>query len=164
MPTHRAKTHKTSPALLAAMQAGEVRRTPDGAIMHNDRQIGTIGQPVEVLNQSMPDVPTNAAGTPLVGFGHERMGPRGALERRIVYGLLKHLHAAGEGIPAVDDGEVTIAYDTMREVLEAVFAVDDCVLRYPSGVVQIILGNGIDCISDWSVRLPVDAFDVETCL
>lgn len=86
------------------------------------------------------------------------------IERRIVRGLIDHLSDRGFEITKVDEGEEVITSDPV-EAMEAIFSVDDCCLyvrkpMFKSHWIQIVLGNGIDCIVDYSyMRDDGDGFD-----
>ena len=84
-----------------------------------------------------------------------RPSPRGVLERRIVWALLRHLEARGFMPVKVLEDEAHRT-TTALEVMEWVFNLDDARVRFRKGEgkeceVYIVLGNdGDDCISDWS--------------
>jgi hypothetical protein len=107
--------------------------------------------------------------------------PRGKIERRVVWNLLKHLEARGFFPILHCDGEedVRVKGDHKR-VMELTFNLDECRIYFAAdpqaklkdgaGSVLIILGNGEDCITDWSWNLGEDdgpfnkamtAFDAE---
>lgn len=106
--------------------------------------------------------------------------PHVRLERRIVWNLMLALAAAGcAPVRVFDGGDERINTPTWLEAMEAVFAVDDATLYVyspeptPEGArrkaygVRFVLGNGVDCISDWAVAegtafgQVLDAFDTE---
>jgi len=111
----------------------------------------------------------------------QEVSPGGRLERRIVANLIAHLDAAGFALIAVDDGgdELEPARD-MKTAMELVFNVDLAYLiltkdvgRSPASqrrhTITLVLGNGIDVISDWTFsendpdgfNAAMEAFDVE---
>lgn len=106
------------------------------------------------------------------------------LERRIVAALLAHLYRKGWDCVRVDDGEeetqMPLTIDSLaarKAVMELVFDLDDVRLYFaPTGDrdgtehgVLLVLGNGIDVLSDWSYtegdddgfNAAMDAFDAE---
>jgi len=75
-------------------------------------------------------------------------------EATTVRKVVKALKDAGTPVVNVWDGEELIPVSGQNEVLEAVFAVDCAWLRTASGAeVFIVLGNGWDALSDYSVSL-----------
>lgn len=83
---------------------------------------------------------------------------RQALERLIVQNLIDGALAAGWRVPFVDDGgDELVKCKTATEAMDAVFSVDDSIIHFVGPkmnkryCVYIILGNGIDCVSDHSV-------------
>jgi ABC-type sugar transport system substrate-binding protein len=77
--------------------------------------------------------------------------PAEATTVRKVYAALK---AAGTPVVTVWDGEEDVAVTSRDETLEAVFAVDQAWLKTASGAyVFIVLGNGWDALSDYSMSL-----------
>ncbi len=112
---------------------------------------------------------------------------RGLLERRIVWNLIHHLKARGWEPRAVNDGDdLHLTNGDAIKTMEAVFAVDDSAIGFcliaehatqfrntkVSYDVQITLGNGEDCITDYNYRegdpdgfsAAMDAFKVEDYL
>jgi hypothetical protein len=105
--------------------------------------------------------------------------PQGKLERRIVCNLIAHLHGAGFEPRNVFDGETETTVFGTRDSMELIFSLDEASLRFwkrgPVGFVEpdhgvlLILGNGIDVISDWNYtagdpdgfNAAMDAFDPE---
>jgi hypothetical protein len=105
------------------------------------------------------------------------------LERRIVAALLAHLSRKGWNCAKLDDGEEGAKFTTgnpggmehRKAVMELVFNLDDCYLIFSQLAsesehwVRVVLGNGIDCIPDWTYTegdpdgfsAAMDAFDVE---
>lgn len=83
---------------------------------------------------------------------------RQALERLIVQNLIDGALAAGWRVPFVDDGgDELVKCKTVTEAMDAVFSVDECWIHFVGPkvdkrhTVAIILGNGIDCVSDHSI-------------
>ena len=75
-------------------------------------------------------------------------------EAAIVRKIVRTLKAAGTPVVQVHDGEEFITVKGEEETLEAVFAVDMARLYTADGRwVLIILGNGWDALSDYSVSL-----------
>lgn len=90
--------------------------------------------------------------------------PRGRLERRIVANLIDHLARAGWHVAALDDGESTEHVADMKAAMELIFNLDVCWLYFGDRQdeetlqgVQLVLGNGVDLISNW--HSGDDAFD-----
>lgn len=81
---------------------------------------------------------------------------RRMMELRVVWGLIRHLDAAGFNAVQVDNGEELIDTDTDEQVMEHVFSVDESRVYFRDGnnqrrMVYIVLGNdGWDAISDYS--------------
>lgn len=78
---------------------------------------------------------------------------RHALELRVITHLVQTAIAHGWLPTTVEDEEDDYACPTLETVLEAVFAVDECTIRFARGCVGhrvlIVLGNdGWDCIAD----------------
>lgn len=77
------------------------------------------------------------------------------IERAIVRKLCRLLKAGGYPPSQVWDGGEYVPTTTENEVIEAVFAVDEATIHFSGGDedcehgVLIILGNGVDCISDY---------------
>lgn len=113
--------------------------------------------------------------------GDSKVHPRGKIERRVVWNLLKHLEAHGFYPVLHCDGEedVRIENGDHKQVMELTFNLDECRVyfaRSPNarinsqiGSVLIVLGNdGWDSIADWSwaansdgtaFNAAMDAFD-----
>lgn len=80
-----------------------------------------------------------------------------ALERHIVTHLVEACRKAGFLPQSVWDGEEYVKCKSATQVLDAVFAVDVSTIHFDHGRgnnklshgVLIVLGNGVDCISDW---------------
>lgn len=112
-------------------------------------------------------------------FAGRSIPARCKLERRIVWNLLKHLHANGwEPVMVDDGGDENPVTRTPEAVMDAVFAVDDSHLYVrkqiteKSGMthwIRLIGGNGIDMICDYSYSngdangfsAVMEAFDTE---
>ncbi len=83
-------------------------------------------------------------------YAHERL----ALEARIVRHLIRSLKAAGWKPFAVWTGDKEFVRNE-TETMDAVFSVDEAAVVFRSAdsarkhSVMIVLGNGIDCITDW---------------
>lgn len=110
---------------------------------------------------------------------------RQSIERRMVRRMIRTAIVAGWTIPKVDDGEDDVKCATERDVMDAVFSVDEsCVYfkkdyhdtegiaRTKLGTAIIVLGNdGWDCIADNStgalfveeVMDPMDAYSDKLC-
>jgi len=80
------------------------------------------------------------------------------LERRVVRKLIRVAKEHGWTCVAVDDGEERVRCDGEAEAMDAVFAVDESVMRFKHAdhkathCAVIVLGNdGWDAIADWSV-------------
>lgn len=99
----------------------------------------------------------------LVKFG-QGVSAEGRLERRIVWNLCAHLEAAGFQVYRTFDGEEMRYPKTAKGAMELIFNLDEASLRfihvsciqlkknkssYEHGVL-LVLGNGIDIISDWN--------------
>lgn len=95
-------------------------------------------------------------------------GERQLLERTIVANLVHYLEHHGFHPYRVFDGEEYVKTLVVKDVLEAVFSVDESRLHVRKGVgrghtIVIILGNGVDCISDHSVA-PYDEDQFEAVM
>jgi ATP-dependent Lon protease len=86
--------------------------------------------------------------------------PALAVEARIVRKLCRELKKAGYLPDSVWDSQEYVKAHTESEVLKAVFAVDEATIHFDRGAagkngkshgVFIVLGNGVDCMSDWHV-------------
>lgn len=106
----------------------------------------------------------------------------GRLERRIIWNLIAHLDRAGFEPCELNDGETLTRFkggqlDRASKAMELVFNLDEASLRFVKrgasfddrhGVL-LVLGNGIDVISDWNYfaddrdgfNAAMDAFDAE---
>ena len=80
-----------------------------------------------------------------------------ALEKRIVRHLIRTMLERGYKPTQVFDSEEYIETKTEKAVISAGFAVEDSTIHFDGGKganghshgVLIVLGNGIDCLSDW---------------
>ena len=86
-------------------------------------------------------------------YGME-VGPEGHLERRIVWNLMHYLQACDFEIVGVDDDEYLKTSDPL-EAMEVIFNVSQSALhfrkpKFKTHVVDIVCGNGVDCIVDYS--------------
>lgn len=87
------------------------------------------------------------------------VGPRGHLERRIVWNLCLYMQTQGFEIHSVYDGDDEPAKRPgLLPAMNLIFNLDEISLRfikkgYTWHGVLIILGNGIDCISDWNYHV-----------
>lgn len=96
-------------------------------------------------------------------YGEEHIHPsvahRCAVERMVVASLVTHMAKAGWTVAYVNDGEERHKTQCLRDVLEAVFGVDESRIcfEYPGAqrcVVVIVLGNdGWDAIADASAPM-----------
>lgn len=110
-------------------------------------------------------------------YGHE-ISADGRLERRIAWNLLKHLESHGWKAGALDDGDGMQRIDEndnpAKAAMELLFNLDGAIIslyqsRNVYHNVQIVLGNGVDIIADYSFaegdadgfREVMDAFDAE---
>lgn len=105
----------------------------------------------------MNPVPTLDIDKRLFAGLPQLMPTRCRLERRVVWGLLQHLEARRYHVTAVDDGETRTKVTSAKEAMELVFNLDECRLLFAcvpfrrGHTVVVILGNGIDCIADYSI-------------
>lgn len=87
---------------------------------------------------------------------------RQQLERNIVTLLLTYMASVGWMVYAVDDGgDEDEKVASIEEAMAAIFAVDESLARFKhesgeKGWVSIILGNGIDCLSDYGYKAAND--------
>ena len=85
------------------------------------------------------------------------------LERRIVKDMITALEGKGFTVAAIDDGDEVTPAKTCKEAMELIFNLDDCLLFFtnPKGArrwVRLVLGNGIDIISDWGMPPAPEGF------
>lgn len=103
-----------------------------------------------------------------------KLGPNQRLERRIVWNLLRHLERAGFAVHSIHDGDEIVDVADSKAAMELVFNLDEAWLhvrkspRSGSHTIALVMGNGIDIVSDWSIpRTPngfneaMNAFDAE---
>jgi hypothetical protein len=95
-----------------------------------------------------------------------KVSPTGRLERRIVAHLIDHVTRSGFALHSVNDGDEITPVATMQEAMEVIFNLDEASLRFykggPKGATQaalerddwhgvlLVLGNGVDIVSDWN--------------
>lgn len=94
-------------------------------------------------------------------YARRKMQPHTKVERRIIANLIAYLERQGWKVFNVFEGEEDIAVTDVKSAMEAIFSVDDSWLdvRNAAGKehrIRIVLGNGVDCISDYSYT-PGDA-------
>ena len=78
-------------------------------------------------------------------------------ERKIVRRVIRSLRAAGYFATEVWDGGEYVKVSSEKEIIDAVFAVDDATVHFDGGKgannhshgVYFVLGNGLDVISDY---------------
>lgn len=90
--------------------------------------------------------------------------PEGKLERRIVSNLIAHLESRGFKVFETWDREEANKVSTAKEAMEFVFNLDEVFLHFKSKAgkmryVYLVLGNGIDIVSDWGIPKEIDGFD-----
>jgi hypothetical protein len=81
------------------------------------------------------------------------------VEQRIVRRLCRELKKAGYLPDSVWDGGEYVKARTARDVIGAVFAVSSATIHFDRGRganghshgVFVVLGNGVDCLSDWHI-------------
>ena len=106
-------------------------------------------------------------------FG-QKVSPEGRLERRIVANLIAHMEAKGWKVYAVDDDDEATLVQDGKSAMELIFNLDDALLTFVNADdithgVRLVLGNGIDMISDWGFsegdpdgfRAAMQAFNTE---
>lgn len=106
-------------------------------------------------------------------FG-SKVHPEGRLERRIVWNLFAHLEEKGFQVARVYDGEEFMKVKTPKDAMELIFNLDEVSVRVnkiarPEHGILLILGNGIDVLSDWNYTIgdpdgfsaAMDEFDPE---
>lgn len=98
--------------------------------------------------------------------GSRKMQPHTKVERRVIANLIAYLERQGWTPVKVFDGEEDIEAHDTKSAMETIFSVDDSqlVVRNAAGKrqrIMIVLGNGKDCISDYSyTRGDTDHFRV----
>ena len=112
-----------------------------------------------------------------------KVSVQGKLERRIVANLIAHLQANNFRVCSVYDGEEIEkispnGVEGMRAAMEIIFNLDEAAIQFIHNDaaritdwhdVSLVLGNGIDIISDWNFfnddrdgfEAVMDAFDAE---
>lgn len=141
-------------------------------------------------NTSFANVPAlDCDALALTRYGH-KVSPNGKLERRIVANLIAHCGNHGFVPSYVWDGEEATRVHDAKSAMECIFNLDEASLRFvPAGAevgkpdpynngytahdnehgVLLILGNGIDIVSDWNYNAGdadgfnacMEAFDAE---
>lgn len=80
------------------------------------------------------------------------------IERQIAWALLHCLVAEFPDKPlAVYDGGETIKCADPKAAMEAIFAVDEAVIRLGAQWVLLVMGNGEDVVSDYGVNPKVES-------
>lgn len=103
-----------------------------------------------------------------------KMGANAKLERRIVWRMFAHLASKGWTPCQIDDRDEKTDVTSTKAAMELIFNLDDSfvIVRNASGRkhwIRLILGNGIDVISDYSYSETTDfaaameAFNPESC-
>lgn len=86
---------------------------------------------------------------------------RDSLEKKIVRTLIRALKTDGYLPDSVWDGEESVKARTETAVMGVVFSVSSSTIHFDRGKgdddksnhgVAIVLGNGVDCISDWHIN------------
>lgn len=93
-------------------------------------------------------------------FAHERL----TIEEKMVRALIRRLKAEGYvPVSVYTDTHETVKNET--QTMDAVFSVDESTITFSNVEdtarygVKIILGNGVDCISDWNVSSYSDGWN-----
>ena len=81
------------------------------------------------------------------------------VEARIVRRLCRELKKAGYFPDSVWDGDEYVKARKVADVIDAVFAVNSATIHFDRGRganghshgVLVVLGNGVDCLSDWHI-------------
>ncbi len=98
----------------------------------------------------MIEVPVLDHDALMLEFGH-KVSPMGRLERRIVFAQLSDVEAAGFKVESVFDGEEHTKVQSAKEAMELIFNLDDSFVFVSGGHwIRFVLGNGIDCVCDYS--------------
>lgn len=99
-------------------------------------------------------------------YGKDNNGrphPEGVLERRIVWNLFAHLKAAGFDVVVVYDGENEEKVSDAAEAMEFIFNLDEAHVHFRKDGrahwLFLVLGNGIDILSDWGIPKTSTGFD-----
>lgn len=100
----------------------------------------------------------------LLCAGGRKLTPNNRLERRIVWNLLAHLSAKGFRPVSVGNGDDDTSAPTPEEVMELVFDLDEATVFLFSGTCdyrwfKLVMGNGVDMVSDWGIPHTPDGFD-----
>jgi hypothetical protein len=87
-------------------------------------------------------------------YSTRHMSTRAKLERRVVWNLIRHLHAAGFRVVSVQDDDGLERVRGAKSAMERIFSLDDCDINFKRGErtywVRVVLGNnGWDTISDY---------------
>lgn len=85
--------------------------------------------------------------------------PEQLLERRIVWGLMQHLNKHGFTLSSVYDGKEHHNVDNPVAAMKAIFSIPEAqlvVTKRGAHTVKFILGNGVDCVSDFSYNINHD--------
>lgn len=105
----------------------------------------------------------------------QHLNGRNVLERRIAWNLFLHLEAAGWAVSELDDSDDLHQVADSKAAMELLFDLDQADIYFKKGdaehAVRLILGNGVDMISDWTYsegdgdgfNAAMDAFDTEAC-
>jgi hypothetical protein len=105
----------------------------------------------------------------------QKLEGRNILERRIAWNLFLHLAEAGFTASQLDDSDEVVSVSGAKEAMELLFNLDQADIYFKKGddehVVRLILGNGIDMISDWTFagddhdgfNAAMEAFNAEAC-
>lgn len=84
---------------------------------------------------------------------NQKVSPNGKLERRIVANLIAHMEANGWKVQGVHDGDDFTECADMKAAMELIFDLDDAGLYFEKDDAEhrvlLVLGNGIDIITDW---------------
>lgn len=84
-----------------------------------------------------------------------KMPPHCRLERRIVVNLLELVTRKGFTLRSVYNGEENTKVDSIKAAMELIFNLDDayvsiCKPGFSKHWIRLVLGEGLDCINDWS--------------
>jgi hypothetical protein len=91
----------------------------------------------------------------LQGDDMRTIHPTVQTERRVVWGLLRHMAANGWKPSVVSLGDMDEAAVDAKATMEHVFSVDEARVHFKSDAgashsILLIAGNGLDIISDWT--------------
>jgi hypothetical protein len=105
---------------------------------------------MSVINVQVPELDHDKLMEKRYG---SKVDARGKLERRIVANMIGHLERAGWAVSSVFDGDEDTDAQDMKAAMELVFNLDDAWVYFKKGSlihpVRLILGNGVDVITDW---------------